>query len=150
MGANNLDARNWDQAIRKLGKKATPQRKAILTALSQQDKPATVDEIFIEVREHQKTSLSTVYRNLELLFSQGLINKQGFPGEKARYSLKRDTHEHTLVCIDCRKIVAITGCPLESYAVEIGLRENFVVLDHRMEMYGYCQKCSQIRGRVSD
>lgn len=144
-----MNNHNWEQAIRRLGKKSTPQRKAILATLSNQDRPATVEEIFIGVREHQKTSLSTVYRNLELLYSQGLINKQGFPGEKARYSLKKDTHEHTLVCLDCQKIVTITGCPLDDYAAEIGSRENFVVLDHRMEMYGYCQKCMQEKGRVS-
>ncbi len=142
---NSID---WDQALRGLGKKSTPQRKALLTALALQDKPASVEDIFVEVRDHHKTSLSTVYRNLEWLFAQGLINKQGFPGEKARYSLKREHHEHTLVCIDCQKIVAITGCPLDSYAAEVGRRENFVVVDHRMEMYGYCQQCSHTRGRV--
>jgi Fur family ferric uptake transcriptional regulator len=148
MEAQELNNCNWEQAIRRLGKKATPQRKAILAALAEQDRPATVDEIFIKVREQQKTSLSTIYRNLDLLLSQGLINKQGFPGEKARYSLKKDDHEHTLVCMDCQKIVTITGCPLEAYAAEIASRENFVVLDHRMEMYGYCHKCMQAKGRV--
>lgn len=145
-----MDTNNWDQAIRELGKKSTPQRRAILITLSRQNKPVTVEEIFVEVRQHQKTSLSTVYRNLELLFSQGLINKQGFPGEKTRYSLKSDHHEHNLVCIDCQKIITITGCPLESYAAEVGQREHFEVVDHRMEMYGYCQQCNNARGRVAE
>lgn len=149
IGGLNLDAIDWDQTIRKLGKKSTPQRRAILTALSRLNRPATVEEIFVAVREHHKTSISTVYRNLELLFSEGLTTKQGFPGEKTRYCLKREHHEHTLVCIDCQKIVTITGCPLESYAIEVGRRENFVVVDHRMEMYGYCQQCNHLRGRLS-
>lgn len=137
-----MEQRDWRVELKKAGKKSTRQRIAILSILAANPHSLTAEEVFLQVLERQKTSLSTIYRNLELLIEEDIVARQGFPGEKARYTLRQHAHAHHLVCLLCQKVVSIADCPLESYSQEIGEREHFQVTHHRMEMYGYCADCS--------
>ncbi|MGI6065623.1 MAG: Fur family transcriptional regulator [Bacillota bacterium] len=126
------------------GQKITKQRRAILEVLAESDKPLTAEEVYLLVRgRKENTSLTTVYRNLKKLLAAGLITREGFHDDKAQFQLLSDPHCHNLVCLNCRKVVKITECPLASFAKTVGEREGFTITEHRMELYGYCSDCLQ-------
>lgn len=126
----------------KQGFKNTKARKAILTILEQASQIMSAEEIFLQVKEaHSSTNLSTVYRNLELLQEKGLLTKTILSDGKARYQLKKDKHQHHLICTNCCKRVAIENCPLQKIQQELQEKTQFDITEHRLELYGLCPDC---------
>lgn len=126
------------------GCKNTRSRKAIAEVLGKAEQPVTAEEIFFGIREMgATTNLSTVYRTLELMEEKGLTVKTMMGDGKARYELTGDGHRHHLICIGCHKMVPIEGCPLEELAADLGKKNNFNITGHKLELYGFCPKCSR-------
>ncbi len=87
--------------------------------------------------------LSTVYRILELFTEKNIAVTTTVPGsDMAYYELGRHGHHHYAVCVDCHKIVAISNCPMAEFKPKLS-DDNFHVLGHRVEMYGYCKDCDK-------
>jgi len=96
---------------------------------------------------HKKTgfvvNLSTVYRTLDLMESKSVVNKIVMMDGKARYELTVDGHRHHLVCTNCHKSVPIDFCPLENMEKDIGMRSDFDITGHKIEIYGICPNCKK-------
>lgn len=139
MGYNN----QYGEILKKGNLKATKQRYAILRALENNEFPVSAEELYIGLKEKEiAISLSTVYRILETLHEKGIVARSNLPDDnKAVYELFRDEHRHHLLCVDCRKILPIEGCPLEEYEKLIEDRFGFTVKGHKLEVYGYCNDC---------
>lgn len=126
------------------GYKNTRSRRAILNILEHSDRPLTAEDIFIKAREYgSMVNLSTIYRNLELMEKNNLIEKTIINDGKARYELSGEKHRHHLVCINCNKMVTIENCPLEKLAKEVGHTTKFDITGHRLELYGVCPECKK-------
>ena len=64
----------------------------------------TADELFQQIRLKLPTiSLATVYRNLNILSSDGQIRKIEMPGMPDRFDARMDTHDH-LWCETCGRV----------------------------------------------
>lgn len=141
---------NYDQQLQAAGQKTTRSRQGILAALADSDKPLTAGDIFLYLTQSgTATSQATVYRNLKLLERGGLIQKAGSWQGHALYQ-KLGRHQHHLICLDCRKVVNIAGCPLENYSQQIGAEAGFTVTEHLLELYGYCQNCQAGQEKLGD
>lgn len=136
--------KSFSQQLRASGQKATKARQGILTVLAESDKPLTARDIFLRLRQSADgTSLATVYRNLKLLDDGGLIQRAGIWNGQTLYRQHCLDHQHQLICLGCRKVVKIAGCPLENFSRQIGEREGFTVTEHLLELYGYCLECAE-------
>jgi len=114
----------------------TEQRKMILSALKQADKPLTCEEIYLKI-SNDKLNLSTVYRSLEAFF----VSKDVFKtiiNQKQYYYIGH--HHHFLVCVNCSDMIAV-GCSIENNEKAIGVPYDFQVTHHDMTLYGYCKNC---------
>ncbi len=60
--------------------------------------------------------------------------------EMAVYELNRFEHKHYAVCMSCRKIIAMDNCPMETFIPKLE-DENFHVMGHNLEIFGYCKDC---------
>lgn len=82
----------------------TIQRKIILEALKANKEHPSADALYDIVREKlPRISLGTVYRNLDLLSRQGIINQlEGLDGQK-RFDYRTEPHPH-FCCELCGKI----------------------------------------------
>ncbi|WP_299239247.1 transcriptional repressor [Sulfurihydrogenibium sp.] len=125
------------------GFKTTKQRKAILEVLEECKTPVHAEDIYLKLKEKGiDISLSTIYRNLDMLQKQGLVVKAYMIGEdKARFGLS--SKKNYLICQKCKKIVIIDNCPFEKFKEELIEVHGFDILDHSIEVYGICPECKK-------
>lgn len=141
MGCKNY----YEEILKKGNLKATKQRYAILEALDNKEFPVSAEDLYINLIEKEiSISLSTVYRILEILYEKGIVTKSILPDyNKAVYEIYHDEHHHHLLCIKCRKMLPIEGCPLEGYEKLLESQFGFTVKGHNLEVYGYCNGCNE-------
>lgn len=133
-----------DEDMKVSGYKNTKQRNIIIRVLRNSKRPLTAEEIYLLIKkELPSVVISTVYRNMETLKS--IITKTVYSDGKARYELAKEKHTHHSICLKCKKSITIERCPIE--AIEKNLREQngFDVLEHKIEIYGYCKDCKGIK-----
>lgn len=125
-------------AVQKL-RRNTPQRRVILEELDALKSHPTAAELFAAVRKRlPRISLGTVYRNLEVLYQDGRINKLEWAGSETRFDAMLEPHLH-IRCTDCGRIedlmdpVQMSGQP-----EELG---GFLVQGCRLEYFGLCPAC---------
>jgi Fe2+ or Zn2+ uptake regulation protein len=128
--------------LRRAKLRVTPQRLAILQALSTGAHVATAQTIW--ERAHKRTrglGLVTVYRILERLHHTGLVEQIDLRGV-AHFGLAGGHHDH-MICERCGRIEALDPCVLDSLA-ESRLRDTgFLVTGHRLDLLGLCRACQR-------
>jgi Fur family ferric uptake transcriptional regulator len=130
-------------AVKLSGLRITKCRSAILDVLEQSEQPISAEQIFLELKEKNVTAnLSTVYRTLDVLEEKNLATKLSITGDnRALYEFNRMVHRHYLVCLGCKKIIAINSCPLEDYEKRLAKETDYLISGHRLDIYGYCPEC---------
>jgi len=122
----------------------TEQRKAILKVLAENNESfISVESLIQKSKElYQKTNISTVYRNLEVLEGLGLIYKVINENSVTLYKLicTDEHHHHHIICKQCGKTDVIDFCPINTLK-QLSKDKNFNLTDHKLELYGYCMKC---------
>ena len=133
-------------AIRLSGLKNTKSRLAILDVLEQSDQPISAEQVFLELKEKNITAnISTVYRTLDALTEKNLATKLSITGDnRTLYEFNRMIHRHYLICLGCKKIMAIDSCPLEDYEKSLAKETNYLISGHRLDIYGYCPACREM------
>ena len=122
----------------------TKQRKVILEELRKVDTHPTADEVFAMVRSKlPKISLGTVYRNLEIMSTEGLIQKIDYTGGQKRFDGNPEVHAHVR-CVECGRVGDVHHAPHSNLA-ELAGRTEFTILGCRLDYYGLCPKCAEAR-----
>ncbi len=86
--------------------------------------------------------LTTIYRSLELLTRQGLVQAVSFGDQEKRYEVvEPGCHNHHLVCKSCKKSIKLRECLLTSLEETIKRDYGFSVSEHLLELFGTCQSC---------
>ena len=130
------------QVLKSAGLRMTSQRALILDIISQGREHLDADEVYQLARQRQPNlSLSTVYRNLQLLKRLGLVKELHFDESHHHYEAKPSVEHHHLVCLDCGKVVEF-GCALsQKMRQEIARKKGFKVTGVEVHMTGYCARC---------
>lgn len=122
----------------------TPIRIAILKIFSKIKNPLTTQELLNALKEKGlKANKTTIYRQLESLRTNYLINEVRFNDRNIRYELnKKNNHHHHLVCVKCKKVKDVI-LPEDLHYQEkiIWKKNNFKVLQHYLEFFGLCKNC---------
>ncbi len=119
----------------------TNQRKAILDEIRKARKHFTADQVYEAVRKHlPRLSLSTVYRNLEMMADAGVLSRLELPGAQRRYDWDVSVHHHAQ-CSKCGRIADVpAGEFLNSEMLGRDIK-GFEVSGYRLELTGLCGKC---------
>ncbi|HEY8390139.1 MAG TPA: Fur family transcriptional regulator [Clostridia bacterium] len=127
------------------GLKPTKHRMEIMNLLSDLHEPVSAEEIYNNlIKKDVSINLSTVYRTLETLEDKNIIRTVILNGtDKTLFELNGHEHKHYFVCITCKKMLPIMHCPLEAYEQRLTNEKGFEVTGHRLEIFGYCNKCRQ-------
>jgi Fur family ferric uptake transcriptional regulator len=121
----------------------TSQRKVILEEIRNCKTHPTADEIYELVRKRiARISLGTVYRNLEILTEQGLIQKLETAGSANRFDWDTAKHYH-IRCMNCGRVDNAPVAPLQQLEDELYGATVYTIIGHRLEFVGLCPKCSQ-------
>ncbi|MCI5746002.1 MAG: transcriptional repressor [Erysipelotrichaceae bacterium] len=124
------------------GLKTTDTRKKILDILNQSKDPLTAEQIY-QLLEDSSVNLSTIYRSLNMFHLKGIINKDLRNDKNAVYSLKKERHQHILVCSSCHKKIYLNKCPYELLIQQVLTETGFLIENHSIELYGLCKDCQK-------
>jgi Fur family ferric uptake transcriptional regulator len=119
----------------------TKQREVILDVLRKTDRHPTAGEIHEMVRRRiPRVSLGTIYRNLEILASCGMIRKIDTGFSQRRFDWDKEQHYH-IRCLSCG---LLEDAPLEPLSTLEGALEGsttFEITGHQLEFQGLCPSC---------
>jgi len=122
------------------------QRKAILEALNDLHCHPTADEVYEMVRRKvPHISLGTVYRNLEILTSSGVIRKVQLGGAQMRFDDCRDEHYH-IRCLRCDRVDDLPLDPLNLSEEILSAQTGYKIVGHCLEFIGVCPRCQDEEG----
>ena len=119
----------------------TKQRQIIFEELKKQTSHPTAEQLYQIVRKRlPKISLGTVYRNLDFLSKNSIINKLDIDKDQARYDAEKREHYHVR-CIRCGKIGDIFNLPKTDIKKEVSKLTDFIIIDYTPEFRGICPEC---------
>ena len=119
--------------------------KKVLEYLERLHELSSAQDIYGLMRtEDQKApGLTTVYRSLEALVAQGLVQEVVLGDGERRYEVVHPgEHHHHLVCQSCNKSVHLDECLVEQFEETIRNSYGFQIKSHLLELFGLCQDCS--------
>ena len=123
--------------------KKTPARLMVLEYLNNSESPVDAGQIINYLRKkHLETNKVTVYRILEFLFKNQIIERVEFGEGKYRYELKKNHHHH-LICTNCGRVQDVEIGVIEKLEKEIQKDKNFRVQSHSLEFFGLCSNCQK-------
>lgn len=130
--------------LRRNGYKITPQRRAVIMALTESGKFTTAHQVLAYVKtSFPDMSLDTVYRNLSLLVELGVVHEIKTRGREGNlFEITDDEHHHHhLICLTCGKAECLDFCPIQIEDLSRAEESGFKITSHALEFYGYCRKC---------
>ncbi len=122
--------------------KFTSQRAQIITEFLRAGGHVSVEELFRVVKKKAKgVGLASVYRTVNSLVEAGLATERKFLDKSSVYEIHEPGHHHDhLICIKCRKIFEFENEKIEELQKEVASSLGFTLQNHKLELYGYCQK----------
>ena len=117
-------------------------RDAILTCLRGTTVHPSADWIFEQLKaEHSDISLATVYRNLALFKSQGLIASLGTVNGVERFDGNTAPHVH-YICEDCGSVLDLHGISVpEELNSAVAQTTGGLVYGCQLTFTGKCENC---------
>ncbi len=129
--------------LRTKGYKVTPQRLAIFNTLANTKEHPTAEIIFARLRhEHPTISLATVYKNLEILKSLGIIQILNTGEDCFRYDADTSIHPHVR-CLTCGAVEDVHGINAKAFVDEVIAHSNYELCGQQFYFLGICPSCRQ-------
>jgi Fur family transcriptional regulator, ferric uptake regulator len=148
MAGKTIDDQKWaDATLNGLFAKGLRQgaaRRAIVQALGEQDCCLTAQEILDRLRAaERKVGIASVYRVLELLVSEGYVQKIELGSGTCRYEPIQPGggHHHHLVCDSCGKVEPFEDKSLERALGRVEEHSGYDVSLHDVVLHGACGDC---------
>jgi Fur family ferric uptake transcriptional regulator len=127
------------------GIRMTTQRRAILSVIETASKHLDASQILRKARAFDNSvDRSTVYRTLDLLKRQGLIDEldlMHLKGEGHYYERKLGRDHIHMACLRCGKIAEFVSETFESLKKQLERDCHFHIVVSRLEVGGYCAGC---------
>ena len=129
----------------------TNPRILVLEELLEIKSPITVDDLQKKLKN--KVAKSTLYRVLNDLKTINVLNEFTSPDNTVvvELVLEGDQHHHHLFCSDCGEIIDVELSTnfeilLDKEFKKIEKKFNFIIEDHRVEMFGQCtEQCKNCK-----
>lgn len=129
--------------LQEKGLRSTTERFALLEAIYMKGCLFTPEDLQAEMSERQnlRVSRATVYNNLRLFVSAGLVQKVLLNG-KTCYD--RSWHNNCCIRLVCTQCSCVTECQdpkIDSQVREIRMR-RFTMAGYSLYVYGVCSRCA--------
>jgi len=131
--------------ISKKGLRNTPEREAIISEIFSYHDHFDVDELYLRLRQKgSKISKASIYRNIPLIMECGLIKEVWLENGHMHYEhIYGHKHHCHMRCVRCGKVIEFVEKALEEIARRLSKENDFQVIDHRMDITGYCSDCKR-------
>ncbi|MBE9031179.1 transcriptional repressor [filamentous cyanobacterium LEGE 11480] len=115
----------------------------ILKLLKELPDPISAQDLYIHLRgQSQSMGLATVYRSLDTLKKEGLVQVRTQPTGESLYTTIQEDRHH-LTCLNCSKSIPIDECPVHDLEQELTTEHAFKIHYHTLEFFGLCNICQQ-------
>ena len=122
----------------------TRSQERILQLLKQFDRGMSAQDIYVELRtQNQAMGLATVYRALESLKLEGIVQGRTLSTGESLYSCVQ-VDRHHLTCLHCGESIPINECPVEQLEHKLESIHQFKIYYHTLEFFGVCLTCAPI------
>jgi Fur family transcriptional regulator, ferric uptake regulator len=121
----------------------TRQRAAIAAALDEHGEFRSAQDIHGTLRQRgASVGLSTVYRTLQQLATNGDVDALIRDDGETVYRRCTTEHHHHLLCRSCGRTVEVTGPTVEDWADDVAAQHGFTQISHTLEIFGVCGDCA--------
>jgi Fur family transcriptional regulator, ferric uptake regulator len=131
-------------ALQRKGMRNGGARRAVIDLLGEQDCCLTAQEIFDRLRSSgRQVGIASIYRVLELLSSEGLVQRIELGAGISRFEPIHSggDHHHHLVCDACGKVEAFEDPQLENAIHRLEESSGYAVAGHDVVLHGACGDC---------
>ncbi|ERT07559.1 ferric uptake regulator family protein [Lyngbya aestuarii BL J] len=123
----------------------TRSQEVILGQLKTQKQAISAQELYAELRKTpHKMGLATVYRALDALKREGLVQVRTLPTGESVYSCVQQD-EHHLTCVECGKSIPLNECPVHHLESLLQQSHHFKIYYHTLEFFGLCEHCCHLQ-----
>jgi Fur family transcriptional regulator, ferric uptake regulator len=113
----------------------------ILDLLKSLNRAISAQDIYVELRSRSESmGLATVYRSLEALKLEGVVQVRTLANGESLYSTVQQDKHH-LTCLQCGASLAIDECPVHQLEHELNDSYQFKIFYHTLEFFGLCTEC---------
>ncbi|HEX5246805.1 MAG TPA: Fur family transcriptional regulator [Gaiellaceae bacterium] len=137
-------AETTTEALRRMGRRNSAARRAVIELLGRQRCCVTAQEIFDGLRaEGRPVGIASIYRSLEQLTRDGFVQRVDVGAPTSRYEPVQPDgeHHHHLVCADCGKVEAFADPELERALHKVEGQTGYAVA-HDVTLRGVCKCCA--------
>ena len=121
--------------------KVTPQRLAIFHMLYNTKSHPSAEMIFNSLHDtHPTMSLATVYKTLDALVKNNLVQQINVGEDSFRYDANAFAHPH-IVCTECKRVFDMEIEGLEDFRDQVRKCTNFDLSHEQLYFYGVCPDC---------
>ena len=130
------------QTLKDSGRRLTPQRLMILSAVRHAGGHIAVSEILERVREsYPYIDVSTVYRTLGVLKQMRMVSETDMGGGEYRYEWIEQIRHHHLICRSCDSVTLLDHGYLEGLGTEVLDDYGFRADITHFAIFGLCEEC---------
>jgi Fur family ferric uptake transcriptional regulator len=127
--------KNLESYCKKNNIKITEQRKIIAKVLADSNDHPDIEKLFERAKKiDTNISIATTYRTVKLLEEAKIISKHDFGGNKSRYEVTGQHHDH-LINVNNGEVIEFFNQELEDLKTKIAHDLGYQLLDHHLEMY---------------
>lgn len=119
----------------------TRSQERILNLLKTIKQGISAQDMYVELRHrNQSMGLATVYRSLEALKLEGLVQVRTLANGEALYSLAQQDKHH-MTCLQCGRSIPLNQCPVHELETQLQTTHKFKIFYHTLEFFGLCNGC---------
>ena len=119
----------------------TTQRQVIFEELEKVTSHPTANDMYDMVRKRlPHIGLGTIYRNLELMAENGMIQKLELGGGQKRFDATTMPHYH-IHCLACDRIEDVHMPPPPQLNTLAAAASGYQITGHNIAFTGYCRNC---------
>lgn len=131
----------YEERIRDLGYRLTPQRQMIMDALCAIGDHARVTEVYARVHERAPAiDLATVYRTLHFFHGLQLVTASEIDGDTV-YEVAGTSSHHHLLCRVCGQEQTLGDADLHDLVDHLGRAYGFTAELQHLVLPGVCRQC---------
>ena len=143
----NLPACSLQQILEDRGIRLTARRKALLEILENSDQHLDAAGLLKAAQAQMQIDRATVYRTLDLLKRQGLIDEldlMHMRGEMHYYEARIGDQEHFhFVCFGCGRVNEMQSQLYSELKQQIAREQGVAIEVSRLELGGWCSQCRE-------
>ena len=104
----------------------------------------TADDLWRDVqRQDGHVARATVYRAVDVLLGQSLLDRIPFADGSHRYRLCGERHHHHVTCSRCHRVVEVSVCLPPELLSAVERQTAFALDGHSLELFGRCSACQE-------